>query len=373
MRSIVYTVILSFVAMAFIACGSKKVVDQVKEDDNVIRVSLEQFNTTGMKLGEPGIRIFYDEVRASGFTIPSPNGVASVNSLISGKVSGLSHTVGSYIPRGKVIFTVGGNEVVSLQQDYIQSCSDHDFKKKELDRVTKLVKEEISAEKTLFEAQNAYKLALSKKNSVGALLDMLNLDHEKVEAGKISSFVEVIAPISGYITNIAIVNGQYIQPGYEAVKMVDTQKLKLKLNVFKSDINSFRPGQKVVFFDPDHKQKEYSATIELVGKEVDSETKTISCIASIDGVEQAGLINGLFVESRIILREWEALSLPADAVFSSGEKQYVFVKTGEENGEILFTRVDVETGPTINGYSELVNTGLSNILLEGGYYLATGE
>lgn len=348
-------------------------VEETPVEENIVRVSKEQFKAVGMELGSTESRIFSEEVNTTGYTTPSPDGVATVHTLVPGIVSGVRQSTGSYVSKGDVLFGLGGANIINLQQEYIKSCSELDFKKQELERVKKLINDEISAAKTLLPAKNEYTIALSERNGKRTLLEMMNIDPEKVENGNVFPTAKVVAPISGYITAVNLENGQYAEPGLMALKIVDTSKLKLKLNVFKSDIRDLLPGQDVVFYNPDYKTNEHRAKLVLIGKEVDPVSKTINCIASIEDGTAHNLINGMFVESRIITCRREAMALPEKAVFDSETGNYVFVKTGEGADYVTFKKLDITTGTTNKGYIEVVDDKLENVLTEGGYYLTPGE
>lgn len=332
-----------------------------------------QFEAVGMKIGEPSIDTLYDEIRTNGFIQPAPDGVAQITALVEGQVSGVKHAAGNYVEKGAVLFKVGGNKVITLQNDYVKACAQYDLAKQELERISSLVKDNISARKDLILAQSNYKIAMAEKQSLKALLEAINLDPAKVEGGNIEASYKIFAPIAGYLTNFSVSNGQFIEQQTTAARIIDTQKLRLVINVFEKDVQHLSLGQAVTFYDPDRKTQIHRASISSVGRSIDSETKTIPCIAEIENTGLMHFMEGMYVESKVVLSQREVQMLPDEAIITENGETFVLVKTGESDQVIGFKKVAVEKGQSHQGVSEIKTTGLSNVLVKGTYYYHSDE
>jgi membrane fusion protein, heavy metal efflux system len=365
-----YALIVIVLLMA--SCNNKtETASETKSD--AIAFTRQQFEAVGMKIGKPQTDTIYDEIRTNGFIRPAPDGVAQITALVEGQVSGVKYAAGNYVEKGTILFKVGGNKVISLQNDYIKASAQYDLAKQEQERVSLLVEDKISARKDLLTAQNTYKIAMAEKLSLQALLKAINLDPAKVEAGTIQGNYNVHAPIAGYLTSFGVSNGQFIEQQITAARIIDTRKLRLVLNVFEKDVQQLSVGQAVTFYDPDRKTKIHRASISSVGRSIDSETKTIPCIAEIEGIEQLPFMEGMYAESKIILSQREVQVLTEEAIISENSKTFVLVKISENDESIEFKKVAVETGQSHEGMTEIKTAGLSNVLIKGAYYYQTAE
>lgn len=354
------------------SCNKKPETSTVTKSEAIV-FTRQQFDAMGMKIGDPQTDTIYNEIRTNGFIRPAPDGVAQITAQVEGQVSGVKHAAGNYVEKGTVLFKVGGSRVIALQNDYVKACAQYDLAKQEQDRISLLVEDKISARKDLLTAQNTYKIAMAEKQALQALLKAINLDPAKVEAGTIQGNYNVHAPIAGYLTSFSVSNGQFIEQQTTAARIVDTKKLRLVLNVFEKDVQQISLGQTVTFYDPDRKTHTNSAIIRSVGRSIDSETKTIPCIAEIEGVEQLPFLEGMYAESKIVLNQREVQVLPDEAIISENDETFVLVKTVENDQTIEFKKVVVETGQSHEGMTEIKTSGLSNVLVKGAYYYQTEE
>lgn len=358
--------------LLMVSCNKKSETSTVTKSD-AIAFTRQQFEAVGMKIGDPQTDSIYDEIRTNGFIRPAPDGVAQIAAQVEGQVSGVKHAAGNYVEKGTILFKVGGNKVVSLQNDYVKACAQYDLAKQEQERISSLVEDKISARKDLLTAQNTYKIAMAEKQALQALLKAINLDPAKVETGTIQSNYNVHAPIAGHLSNFDVSNGQFIEQQTTAARIVDTKKLRLVLNVFEKDVQQISLGQTVTFYDPDRKTQIHRATIRSIGRSIDSETKTIPCIAEIEGVEQLPFLEGMYAESKIVLNQREVQVLPEEAIISENGKTFVLVKISENDQTIEFKKVAVMTGQSHEGMTEIKTSGLSNVLVKGAYYYQTEE
>ncbi len=92
----------------------------------------------------------------------------------------------------------------------------------------------------------------------------------------------------------------------------------------------------------------------------------------MEGVVKA-FVNNLFVESRIITCEREALAIPESALIREPERDFVWIRVKHENDQMTFRKIPVQTGVTMRGFTEIFDVELSEVLLEGAYNLWSGD
>ena len=120
--------------LAVIVIGSLLVLPSCKNNDQAsqtdvpgtetsseINISRQQFESGGMKVGDPAPHIFQQTIKANGYVSPSPSGWARVSSPITGRVTKISFSPGDKVMKGQSLFSVEGNEIIMLQQEYAES------------------------------------------------------------------------------------------------------------------------------------------------------------------------------------------------------------------------------------------------------------
>ncbi len=342
-------------------------------ETTAIVISKAQFESSGMKLGNPDTQVFLQTLDANGYIAPSPTGWAKISSLISGRVKEINFSEGDYIKKGEKLFSLESNEIIMLQQNYAEAFNQLNALKTSYDRQKTLSEENISSQKEFISAESDYKTLLARTEGLKAQLSMINIDFKKVEKGSISSSVPVYAPIGGYLTQQEVVLGQYIEPQELVAEVIDVDKLQLNIHVFEKNLKEIRTGQQVVFHNPDDPEVELSATITHIGKTIDSKTKTVQCIAKIINANETRLISGLFVETSIITSHREALALPREALFEDVGSYYVFGLAEYKQDEMFFSKIPVKVGMMNDEFCEILDSGLHDILVEGGYNLLIEE
>ena len=132
-------------------------------------------------------------------------------------------------------------------------------------------------------------------------------------------------------------------------------------------------GQDVVFYDPDEKSELFEARLSHIGKSIDQETKTIMCIAKLTSADRTAFVNGMFVETEIITCQREALAVPSEALIQEEERFYLLIRVDERDGDLILKRTHVKIGVVTQAYAELLSEGVTDVLVEGVYYLDSAE
>ena len=114
------------------------------------------------------------------------------------------------------------------------------------------------------------------------------------------------------------------------------------------------------------------AVISKIGKSLDQDTKTVQCTARITSTGQS-FVSGLFVETEILTCQRESLAIPGEAIVEEDGIYYVLLLSSENEGELIFQKMPVKVGVIQGNYVEVLDEGLKNILLEGGYNILSQE
>lgn len=347
--------------------------DNSVADEELIVVSRAQFQEAGMEIGVPQPYRFSKNIQANGYLQPAPGGEVQINVVYPGRVKNLKVVQGEFVPKGSLLFELEGTELIDLQMQYVKSIAEFELAKKEFERLQKLANENIISEKELQRAQSTYRLTEAEYKALEKKLQLIHIDPENVVDGKIVSAVPVRAPIGGTVSSIHVVVGQFLESTQTALVLVDPKQLQLKLNVFEAGVQQLKPGQRVTFYTPGQEEQQFEASLSFIGQSIDSDSKSITCVASL--VDQPGFrpFSGSYVEAIIHTGEHDAMVVPSGAVISGDEGKFLLLSDHEEGEQLFFRKVKVETGYENIDLTEILTPNLRDVLLKGVYNLSAEE
>jgi cobalt-zinc-cadmium efflux system membrane fusion protein len=345
----------------------------ITNETGEVTITREQFESMDMKVGDPTLEIFSNTIDAHGYVVASPSGCANISTMIPGRVRHLNISSGDFVRKGQTLFTLEGQEVIKLQQDYAEAFYRLKLLKADYERLQMLSDERVAAEKDFLRAESEYKSVRAEVDGLKAQLKMLNIDPEVVESGTVIPFISVKSPISGTVTDLRLMLGQHLEPLESSMEIIDTDQLRLRLEVFEISIADIAVGQQVEFATPNLPERIFQATLSQIGKSVSPDSRTIECFAAIDAVDRKSFVNNMYVEATVTTREREAMAIPDQALFRDHERDYILRLSRVEGDQMIFNQIPVQTGATYQGYTEILDENLSDILLEGVYSIKPEE
>lgn len=351
-----------FACLTLLSCNAKQesgAEENSNVDSDIITISQAQFDVAGMEIGTPTMETFHDFVSCRGYLTAPSDGKAIVSTQVAGVVKDIRFKLGDRVRKGQTLFTVSGNEFLSLQQQFAEAAAQYQKAVADYERMKALQTENIGAKKDYISAESVYKSSLASYNAFKTRIESLNISPARIENGEMYSAFPVVAPISGYITTSNAVLGQYVDMFTGITEIVDVDKLQLELSVFDEDINKLDEGQLVYFYLTSNPEKVMTAILTTIGRSINPETKSIECIASIKDEDKEILVSSSFVESNIAVSDKEALSVPATALQRSDSEYFVYVLESQKDGEYSLRRTNVEIGSTNENLTEIISDNIS--------------
>ncbi len=341
--------------------------------ENEIILTAEQFSSSNMEVGKITLQYFSERIRATGMIDVPPQYKADVSVYYGGTVKDVHLLAGQNIKKGAALFTLENPDYIQMQQDYLTAKSQLNYLHAEYERQKKLFQENIASQKKYLRAESDYLTVLSDFKAMGQKLRLLNIIPEHLDYNTVTTFTEIKAPISGFITKVNISKGRYLSPNEVAVSIVNTEHMHLELNVFEKDITKIRKGQSIRFRLPDNGSEYYEGQVFLVGQAVYSPERTINVHGHLkDEVQKAHFVPGMYIEAEILVDETPHPALPSDAVVNLENENYILVKKSFANNQYGFVREPVAVGKTNDGYTQILNTdkfGAAEILIKGAFNL----
>ena len=338
----------------FLSCSSPKKqeekIEQKKEAADVVTLTKEQLKNANLTIGDFDQTTLSEDVKANGIVDVPPMNMASVSVSINGFVKSTKVLAGAFVRKGEVLAVINSMDYVQMQQDYLQTLSRLKFSEQELERQTVLSQEDVGAKKKLQQAESDVSFAKAQLKGTEMKLQLIGNQINNLKSGHIISTVNVISPIDGFIktTNLAI--GKNVIISDVLFEITGNAHKHLELKVFEKDITKINMGQKIIVENPKFSNLQIIATVFLVGKNVDAETKSINIHAHIDSEKaEDKLTVGQYVNTRILTGNRTAKTLPETAIFRRGEGGIIFVQIKENT----FQQMPVKLGLSERGNVEV--------------------
>jgi cobalt-zinc-cadmium efflux system membrane fusion protein len=368
-------VILLATALFIVSCGSKPDAatnaekHDHEEEAGVVELTAEQFKTAGITYGKPEARQISGAVKVNGLLDVPPQQQVSIAVPMGGFVKQTSLLQGMRVKQGQVIAVLENLDYIQMQQDYLEVKSQLEYATKEHERQQELAKENVNALKTLQLAKSTWQTLLAKENGLKQKLAVLNINLPALEKGNIQRSINVITPISGYVTQVNVNLGQFVTPADILFRIVNTEHLHAELTVFEKDVPKLKIGQ-LVRFTLANETAQRTATVHLIGREISPE-RTVRVHCHLEQ-EDTQLLPGTYLQAMIETGAADVKALPEAAVVNFENKAYVFVKKPGSDSTFHFNMVEVQQGNSEQGYTEVTfpkGTPDVEVVVKGAYDL----
>jgi len=339
-------------------------------EQNSYKITTTQFNDLGMVLGKAEQTTVHQSIDAAGYIEVPNEGKAEVRTFIGGYLRSTPLLPGDYVKKGQFLISLENMEYIKLQQDYLQARDELKYQKAVYERKKILSDEQITSLSSRQEAESNYNTALATYEGLHKMLQMININPDELQAEKISSTINLYAPINGYLTKVNAVEGLYAEQTDVIFEIFNTDHLHLELKVYEKDILNVKKGQKISFKLPEADSKIYSGEVFLVGKTIKGADKTVLVHCHITEKFALPVIIGMYVEAKIHYTTHEKFCLPTDALIREDGDYYVFIEKDATSDGYVFEKVEVNVGSINEDCVEIVND--SRDFLDGKQVLIRG-
>src|SRR5690606_15461990 len=250
-------------------------------NSNHIAITTTQFTSEHMQLGTLEERSFDETIKTSGMINVPPQNKASISTFMDGYITQTPLLIGDKVKKGQLLATLENPEYVEIQQFYLELSEQLTYLKSEFDRQKTLFDEKITSQKNFLKAESTYKSTLAQYNGLRKKLNMMRINPASVEQGKITSTVNLYAPIDGYVTKINVSHGSYVSPSDVIMEIINTEHIQLELAVFEKDILKVKKDQKIRFKIPEASQDTFEAKVHLVGNAINDKNRIINIYGQI--------------------------------------------------------------------------------------------
>ncbi len=354
-----------FIALVGCSSSDKPTADATTHESNEVTLSAEQFKLLDIKLGTPEKKIMSGVINANGMLDVPPQNMVTISAPLGGFVKSTDILQGMRVKKGQTIVVMEHPDYIQLQEDYLLNKNQLEFLALEYKRQEELVKENVSAAKSLQLAKSNYLSTKAKVQGMSAKLKLIGINPTELEAGEIKNTITIASPISGFVTQVNVNMGMHVSPTDILFKIVDTEHLHAEAMVFEKDLPNLKIGQRVRVM-LSNENTERMATVFLVGKEISTD-RTVRVHCHLEKEDQS-LIPGLYFKALIETEASEHLVLPSTAVVAYNNQHFVFV----EKDSLHYQMVQVQVGKSQNDFTEVIlpaELAQSKMVINGTYSL----
>ena len=276
--------------------------------------------------------------------------VNSINARIMGRIDRLYFkNMGDYVSKGAHLYDLYSEELNNAKQEYIVA-----------------VEKQQSLDNSIIDFNRLVQSAKTKLLLWGMSEAQVNKLTKTKKASPLTSFY---SNESGYITELPVMEGQYVSEGSTIVKLADLSSLWAEAQVYTSQLSAIDlKGTAIVQF-PDIPGKEWKGKIEFANPEIVSDSRLNLVRVSIPN--PGGLLKpGMPAYVSIKSKELNTLTLPSDAVLRDGKMNIVWVQSGKNSYKMKMVQTGLESGDRLE-----IKSGLQNgdVVVTRGAYLLNSE
>ncbi|MFC5408590.1 efflux RND transporter periplasmic adaptor subunit [Larkinella bovis] len=341
-----------------------------------VRVSLtqDQYEVAGIKLGQPVLRTLSATLKVNGtIDVPAQN-VVSVSIPFGGYIRQINLEPGMRVRKGQTLVVLENPDYIQLQQDFLDTRAKLEYADLEYTRQQELSRDNVNALKVFQQIRSNRQSLQAQLAGMGQRLAMLRIDPAKINPEHLTRTVAIPSPISGFVTNIPVNNGRFINPADEVVEITNVDHLHIQLHIFEKDLNRIHTGQTVRFGVGGNASLVHRGSIFLIGKSLSAD-RTVSVLAHPDKYS-SDFIPGGYISALIDIQTQPLPALPESAVVSLGGHSYVYVleKNRRDSVTYQFRQVEVKTGVREKGFVAItmpsdVHPTQTPVVLAGAYSL----
>lgn len=276
--------------------------------------------------------------------------VNSINARIGGRIDRLYFkNTGDYVAKGTHLYDLYSEELNNAKQEYIAT----------LERKQLLDNSIIDFDRLIESAKTKLLLWGMSESQVS----------DMAKSGKTSTLTSFYSTASGYITELPVMEGQFVMEGSTIIKLAGLSSLLAEAQVYASQLYAIDKGGNATIQIPDLPGREFTGKIEFANPEIAPDTRVNLIRVSIpnnNGQLKPGMPAYVIIKNKMI----NALTLPIDAVLRDGKMNVVWVKSAKNAYKIKMVTTGLESGDRIEIKSGLT-TG--DVVVTGGAYLINSE
>jgi len=332
--------------------------------EETVNLTAEQLQLAKLQFGTIQSIPMHKTLKVNGHMDVPPSNIVSISIPMGGYLKYTKLIPGNFVKKGTVIATMEDPAYIQLQQDYLTAKSKLEFAEADYNRQKSLNETKATSDKVYQLAKADYEGQKYLVKSLSEKLKLIGVNPATLNENNISRTIGIYAPIAGYITKANVNIGKYVTPTDVLFEIVDLSDLHLRLTVLENDAASLKVGNKVQFYTNNNPAQKYIAHVAVVTPNIGEESTTDVHCHLVN--EKINIYPGTFVNAEVELNNTKVNALPEQAIVKWQNKDYVFIKTKDNQ----FTLLPVDLGMTTNGFVEIkTNLNQKTVVTQNAYTL----
>jgi membrane fusion protein, heavy metal efflux system len=274
-----------------------------------------------------------------------------VVTVASGRVLEIKARLGDAVKKGQVLMRVQSNDVSGAYQTYRKAVNDELLARVQLQRQQTLYDKGAVAKSAVEQAEDVEKDAQADLEAATEQLKLLGIDKDRP-----SGIVDVVAPISGVITDQQITNSSGVQglSSPNPFTISDLSYVWIVCDVYENDLDAVHVGDIADVRLNGYPGKVFKGEIDNILPVLDPNIRTAKVRLE---VENPGMMKiGMFVTATFYGQQAETYaSVPATAILHLHDRDWVYAPLGAAGH---FKRQEVTTGNMLPHNAQEVISGL---------------
>jgi cobalt-zinc-cadmium efflux system membrane fusion protein len=289
-------------------------------------------------------------LNVTGVVQPDIARAVPVISLASGRVLEIKARLGDVVTKGQLLLKVQSNDVSGAYQTYLKAVNDERLGRQQLERAQILYDKGAIAKSALEQAEDTEGDAKADLNAATEQLRLLGIDKDHP-----SGIVDIVAPISGVITDQQVTTASGVQGlgSPNPFTISDLSLVWIVCDVYENDLDAVRVGQYADVRLNAYPNQVFKGRIDNILPVLDPNIRTAKVRLELPNPGQMRV--GMFVTATFYGKQPETrAAVPATAILHLHDREWVYAPLGAGH----FKRLEVVTGNMLAHNMQEVISGI---------------
>jgi len=291
-------------------------------------------------------------LNVTGVVQPDIARAVPVISLAAGRVIEIKARLGDVVKKGQLLLRVQSNDISGAYQVYRKAVNDELLARIQLERAQLLYDKGAIARSALEQAEDVAKNAKADLDASTEQLRLLGIDKDHP-----SGILDIVAPISGVITDQQVTNSSGVQGlgSPNPFTISDLSYVWIICDVYENDLDAVHAGEYADIRLSASPSQVFKGRIDTILPVLDPNLRTAK--VRIEVANPGFMRVGMFVTATFYGKQPEThAAVPAAAILHLHDREWVYASAGSGR----FKRLEVVTGNTLPGNMQEVISGIKS-------------
>ena len=275
------------------------------------------------------------EIITSAIIVPDESRIHDITTKFNGWVEKLYvNETGQYVKKGQPLLNVYSQELLSAQEEYIAVLKAYE------------------------KVNNDYNLRSyldSLKASARQKLRLYGITYKQIEVlektKESKKTMTIYSPATGFVLEKMVFEGQKIIENKPLMTVADLSQIWAEADIYQPDLPFIKIGQPIELTLPYWRGKKFFGKVSFIYPFLNPETRTLKVRMEVDN-EELILKPQMYADAKFSYSLGEKISVSEEALFMTGTRLYVFLKSGDNHIKPVIVKTGVLGG---DGYYEVLS------------------